>query len=932
MFTIRRAPRKAATALAMLAVLVCLVRAGAHQGHQVGGAGTTAVAAAGRATTHGTPTAGAAATSGTAKPLGRTRSGRTLSARTLSATSSSLPAAGPCSVPGIGDIAGLLGFCSLGQSGLLGGINNLCQPGVPQPESATTGVNALIRPPATPGKQLATPYNQYGMAGQYWAPTDLQCSDMTSLIGNDVAAMLFDFAKALDRVTITVYQSAAGEGILGWLQGVTDHLISGLGNAIYFPYVAIVVILAAIWLAWQGLIRKRGTRTIEGTIWMVVACAAAIWLIGRPADFTGLGKGVSDGISTALNTAFANLPSPGQSSCLPVRGHDPQISRSSYSYTSSRTVVDQNANELWTVLVCKPWLDGEFGTTAVTANGRPTPVSAFARQLLWSQAMAANERPTTTLINAKQAAYEGIAQTIKTKDPSVYPLFQGKQWTTRLEIAFAALLAALVAGVLVLLISVTLILLKLGFLLLLIVGPFFLLIGTHPGFGRVVAVRWFEMLVGVLLKQAAVALALSVLLYCYALIMGTSDAVLPWALKILMITLVTVAVVIYRKPFQHLFAAVGYGAIGATERAEADLSRAAAKAKENARAAATLTMPGFAAYRAARWARRNPAQAAGLALNAAAAASTAGVAAGVAAGAEASGAEENAGAVPAGAAAGAGDATGSSAGAGTTGRARAWGASAGTASASDAPPLRLPSSQGTPASWGTNGSSEPGATGPVSGTGTAATAPPLPPLARSAGAFSGDQARSAARAAGAAPRQSGAAAPARRPSPTGSGGSVPAGIPPSWSSRGQAPRRSAPPPASNSQGGSARTAGAGAPWSGGSRQDAAPRRRTAADRAAPQQPRRERAAAADRPARPWSRSGHGWLTRQDRSRPEPPRRDSPRPDRSPRGGGESRRPAMDSTGQPRQGGSAGAPYGLRPRSAEEPSASPFWSRPIWRRK
>src|SRR5262245_49317138 len=667
MFTIGRAPRKAAIAVAVLVVLFGLWRAGAHQGDRAGGAGRIVVA-----------TAGAAKTSGAAR--------RTLPARTLSVTSTSLPAAGgPCSVPGIGDIAGLLGFCSLGQSGILGGINNLCQPGVPQPESARTGVNALIRPPATPGKQVATPYNQYGMAGQYWAPTDLQCSDMTSLIGNDVAGMLFDFAKALDRVTITVYQSAAGEGILGWLQGVTDRLISGIGNAVYFPYIAIVVILAAIWLAWQGLIRKRGTRTIEGTIWMVVACAAAIWLIGRPADFTGLGKGVSDGISTALNTAFANLPSPGQSSCLPVRGHDPQISRASFSYTSSRTVVDQNANELWTVLVCKPWLDGEFGTTAFKANGRPTAVSAYARQLLFAQAVAANERPTTKLINAKQAAYEGIAQTIKTKDPSVYPLFQGKQWTTRLEIAFAALLAAVVAGVLVLLISVTLILLKLGFLLLLIVGPFFLLIGTHPGFGRVVAVRWFEMLVGVLLKQAAVALALSVLLYCYALIMGTSDAVLPWALKILMITLVTVALVIYRKPFQHLFAAVGYGSIGATERAEADLGRAAAAARANTRDAATFALPGFAAYRAARWARRNPAQAAGLALTAAAAAGTAGTA-GAAAGAAGidgvAGAGENgAGAVPAGAtagAAGSADPGSNGAQAGVAARARAWGASAGT--------------------------------------------------------------------------------------------------------------------------------------------------------------------------------------------------------------------------------------------------------------
>jgi hypothetical protein len=952
MFTTRRAPRKAAILLVLLAVLFGLARAGAHSGDQAG-LGHQAAAAKGAVVSG----AGTATSTGTAATV-----------RTMSATSPSVPASGPCSVPGIGDIAGLLGFCSLGQSGILGGINNLCQPGVPQPESATTGVNSLIRPPATPGKQVETPYNQYGMAGQYWAPTDLQCSDMTALIGNDVAGMLFDFAKALDRVTITVYQSAAGEGILGWLQGVTDRLISGLGNAIYFPYVAIVVILAAIWLAWQGLIRKRGTRTIEGTIWMVLACAAAIWLIGRPADFTGVGKGVSDGISTALNTAFANLPSAGQSGCLPVRGHDPQISRSSYSYTSSRTVVDQNANELWTVLVCKPWLDGEFGTTAFTANGKPTAVSAYGRQLLWAQAIAANERPTTMRINAKQAAYQGIAQTIKTKDPSVYPLFQGKQWTTRLEIAFAALLAALVAGILVLLISVTLILLKLGFLLLLIVGPFFLLIGTHPGFGRVVAVRWFEMLVGVLLKQAAVALALSVLLYCYALIMGTSDAVLPWALKILMITLVTVAVVIYRKPFQHLFAAVGYGALGATERAEADLSRAAAKARENTRAAATLGMPGFAAYRAARWARRNPAQAAGLALSAATAASTAGAAAGAAAGAEGSAAEEQAGAVPAGVAAGAGDTCANGAGAGATGRARAWGASAGTASASDAPPLQLPASQGTPATWGTGGSAAPaaangatvaggrarGAAGPAGGDGTGSAAPPLPPLARSAGASSGGQVRSAARAAGGS-GQSGSAAPAGRSSQSasgGSGGSVPAGIPPLWSSRGQAPRRSGPPPASSGTGSAARTGRGGAPWTGGSRQEQAPaRRQGGADRVAPQ-PRRERAPAAGRPARPWSRSGQGWGARQDSRREDGRRKDSPgqdrprrggsrqdgpREDRPPRQGSQSRRPGRDSGGQSGTGGSAGggvsgAPYGLLPGSTEDPPASPFWSRPIWRRK
>ena len=291
-------------------------------------------------------------------------------------------------------------------------------------------------------------------------------------------------------------------------------------------------------------------------------------------------------------------------------------------------MVDENANELWSVLVCKPWLLGELGTTQYNplGNGPQTVVDTYGRQLLWSQAIAANENPTTALTQAKQSTYAGIAASLQQNDPAIYPLFQGNQWTTRLEIAFAAMFAALVAGLLILLIALTLIVLKLAFLLLLVAGPFFLIIGTHPGFGRIIAIRWFEMLVGVLMKQVAVAIVLSVLLYCYSLIMGTTDAALPWALKILMIALVTVAVFIYRKPFTHLFSAVGYGTLGSTERAEVSLRDAGFTFRRNTLEAASVAIPGVAAGRAARWARRNPGQAAAVA---------AGVASGVGAGAAA---------------------------------------------------------------------------------------------------------------------------------------------------------------------------------------------------------------------------------------------------------------------------------------------------------
>jgi hypothetical protein len=627
------------------------------------------------------------------------------------------PSGGICTVPGIGDIGGLLGFCAAGSSGIVGDLNNICQPSVPTPEPATGGIDALIRPPAgTPSTAKPTLYDSYGMAGQSWAAYDLQCSDMASLVGNNIAGVVFDAAKALDRVTITVYQSAAGEGILSWLTSAVDKLVTSLGNAIYFPYLAPVVILGAIWLAWQGLIRKRASRTIEGTLWMVLACAAAIWLIGRPADFTGAGKAVSDGTTQALNVAFAKLPAPHQSSCVPVGRKDPQTPpEANFNFSSGNTIVDANANELWTVLVCKPWLDGEFGTTAYTTGKHaPTVVNTYGRQLLWAQAIAANEKPTANVIQAKQDAYTGLAASLKQKDPGAYALFQGKQWTTRLEIGFAALFAALLAGVLVLLIAITLILLKLGFLLLLVAGPFFLIVGTHPGFGRVIALRWGELLIGVLLKSAAIAIVLSVLLYAYSLIMGTSDAVLPWALKILMISLVTVAVFIYRKPFTHLFSAVGYGVIGSREQADTQLARAGSTAARNTRDAATVGVPGFAAYRAARWARRNPAAAAGVAAQVATAGATAGTA-GALAGAAATGAPGGQGAEAGAAAADAGQdaapdhAVSPGAGAAAMGRARA-GVSG--APGRTPPPLDLPSrsEEGTarPASgWARSGSNGP---------------------------------------------------------------------------------------------------------------------------------------------------------------------------------------------------------------------------------
>ena len=862
---------------------------------------------------------------------------------------------GICSAPGIGDIGGLLGFCNAGSSGLIGDLNNICQPSVPAPEPAAGGIDSLISPPVTGGKQPATLYDSYGMAGQSWAAYDMQCSDMTSLIGNSVAGMVFDASKALDRVTITVYQSAAGEGILSWLTNAVDRLITSLGNAIYFPFLAPVVILGAIWLAWQGLIRKRATRTIEGTIWMVIACAAAIWLIGRPADFTGLGKTVSNGITQTLNVAFAGLPAPAGANCVPVQGHDPQVTTANYNFTGGSGIVDQNANELWTVLVCKPWLDGEFGTTVYTTGKgvKPTVVNQYGRQLLWAQAVATNETPTTSLIQAKQNAYAGIAQSIKQNDPDVYSLFQGNQYPTRLEIAFAALFAALVAGVLVLLIAITLIILKLGFLLLLVAGPFFLIVGTHPGFGRVVALRWVEMLVGVLLKQAAVALVLSILLYAYSLIMGTSDAVLPWALKILMIALVTVAVFIYRKPFVHLFSAVGYGMVGSRDRAEEGLAQAGSMARRNTVDAASVGVPGFAAYRAARWARRNPAQAAGVA---AAAAGGAGAAAAGAAAASAATAGTEDGAEQAGAPAdGTDEAYQSGAGrGGLSGRGRGRAAAAAEGSTRAAPPLDLPDRDGNGQPRSPSGWARAGAAGAAAGRAhpDAGSAP--------AGRVPSGTGPSGSAAPGSAPAARPPGAPASAPPSAGSAPARPGAARQRWPGVAPRPPAAAPPPSGGSTGPGAAPPTFGAPparGGGPSRGGGASRAGTPARDSgpAPRAPQRGGDPGPPRSSSPgggssfWGSASRGGSSSRGASPGRGPSRNAAPPlrgrDSGPggaSGGGADGGPwtGRSGAGQPAGRGQAGGDQagggqsgGAQSGSGAEASPpGPFWLRPVRRKK
>ncbi|MGC5014662.1 type IV secretion system protein [Streptosporangium sp. DT93] len=467
------------------------------------------------------------------------------------------------------------------------------------PDIVDGGVDGLIKPPvpdAAPGTLPAqapgtqSNYATYGMSGQFWHTHLLGCDDIAAVMGNAMANTVFLWAKALDRLTITTYQAAATEGPLEPIKNVVDDIVTRLADAMYWPYLRPIVILGAIWLAWYGLIRKRATTTAEGVIWMVLAVTVAVWFFSRPGDLTGIGKVVTDKTGEVINSAFSGLPGAGGASCLPGPGETAPRAQGGGYGQNGVPGVEQNADALWSTLVCKPWLMGQFGT----ADAGSANIEKFGAKMLEIQTIDAAELRASEMPDAAshQERYETeIAD--KLENTPVFPLFQGKDWTNRLGVAIGALMAAVVAGLLIFLVAVSLLVLKVGFLLLLILAPVFLLIGVHPGSGRIIAMRWVEMLIGTLLRQAVLALVLGVLVYGYALIISTA---MPWGMQVMFMAILTIAVFFYRRPFQHLFASMDGHTL--TTRMLGD----AATAPTLQRAASAL--PPVAAARVGRWGMR----------------------------------------------------------------------------------------------------------------------------------------------------------------------------------------------------------------------------------------------------------------------------------------------------------------------------------------
>lgn len=454
-----------------------------------------------------------------------------------------------------------------------------------------------------------TAYEKYGMSGTTWTvyngeegfgehgsreyvgrppitdgdPTDLrreaydgECVPVMGLIGTYFANSIFSFTKFFTSVSGWMLTQAYDPSWLTSLNEKTADVITGtngnpgLRDTLYFPFLNLVIIFAALYLFWIGVVKRKSTEAMSSAAWMFGTVLVGSLFVYNPALLPDMTNQVISEVSSSVLVGTAGVTTNGGSTeniC-----YKPAASGNA-STEAKRDAIVAGANcNFWRVFVYEPWVTGQFGVSSSTLDG-----NTGAAGNVTTEAPAVNLGGGTTVNNwglyqleqqsidiyalsqgndavtAKRAAWYRVADSVAapTGNHSLYGAWAGDDSNSRVLVALASLVAAIAGMVIVIALSMSMLAYSIGTSILTFMAVFFLLIGAHPGMGRRMALRWAELYVGTIFKRLVSTVLLSMVLAFYgALLTDASD---NWGTTVIAIIALSVAVMMYKK---ELFNAV----------------------------------------------------------------------------------------------------------------------------------------------------------------------------------------------------------------------------------------------------------------------------------------------------------------------------------------------------------------------------------------
>ena len=425
-----------------------------------------------------------------------------------------------------------------------------------------------------------TAYEEYGLSGVFWSDyksSDNGCDLMNGMFTGMLANQTFMFSRLVTGVTIATFQWATDPALLEGFMDPLDCIIAGCGggkglmDTLFLTYLLPIIVFGAVWGAWNGLFKKRTMQTVQGGLWMFGATTFALIFLAQPSLFaTQANLLVGNVTTTVINGvgSAAAAATPDDDPCW-IKKNEPD--RGSRMATCS----------MWKAMLYTPWVAGQFGSTTTTelpgvkaTIGNRAPIDDIRLAQLDSQTVSRTERASGSYEKEDDnATWEDVRAVmddgVKGADNQVW---SGLNNSRRLTIALASVVASACLGALVILISFSTVVMAVGMILLMMMAPVFLLIGIHPGFGRGIALKWLELLVGTVFKRIVLGAMLAILVGMYQVILGTT---MPWMSQVALIIAMGVGAVVFRKPMLDTLNVIKLG--GSSTGMESGLNQAGKK-------------------------------------------------------------------------------------------------------------------------------------------------------------------------------------------------------------------------------------------------------------------------------------------------------------------------------------------------------------------
>jgi hypothetical protein len=206
------------------------------------------------------------------------------------------------------------------------------------------------------------------------APVDCIVAGAKEGGGSLSAATLQNFTDSGDTVGAANIASIYGDSSTYVCPAGQEGLVKSLYLAYFLP----VVFLGALWMFWQGSVKRRAAQSLQGGLWMILIGALSIVFLYQP---TFLAVKINDGVSTLNNQLLESV----LGATVGGNGADNDMcylpSTADLSKTGPVANPKMNAEQLadigprrascmlWKTLIYDSWAYGQFGE--ISAAGTP---------------------------------------------------------------------------------------------------------------------------------------------------------------------------------------------------------------------------------------------------------------------------------------------------------------------------------------------------------------------------------------------------------------------------------------------------------------------------------------------------------------------------------------------------------------------------------